>query len=285
MRRMNLIDAPILSPMWPPIFQPIWRNAGAALTALGLALVLALGSGCGGDDKKVNEPDKTSDADDGGDRSGDHRASAPDIGDEEDDDDVQIAGLKGRLDPYDIKKGIEPHQDALVACFTDKVGRRKYLGGSVEFQFVVNPDGTVKTAHMLRSDLGNWTMEKCMLDVCQAMTFAKPQGRAEADFTLPLGFDARRAVAVWDDARVQEVVTEEQVATIAACAEETSTDNPSGVWFTIYVGSRGKVLSVGMAAPDGPIDATWAQCAHDKVKAWELVDPRGRAKFSYQYNP
>lgn len=241
-------------------------------------------TGCGSDAKKAEKPENKSDEDDGGDRSGDRRASVPDIGDE-DDDDVQIAGLKGRLDPYDIKKGLEPHQEALFACFTDKVGRRKYLGGSVEFQFVVNPDGTVKSAHMLRSDLGNWTMEKCMLDVCQGMTFAKPQGRAEADFTVPLEFDARRGVTTWDDARVQEVVTEEQVATVTGCAEETSTENPGGVWFTIYVGGRGKVLSVGMAKPDGPIDATWAQCAHDKVMAWELVDPRGRAKFSYQYNP
>lgn len=250
------------------------------------ALCLAVGaSACGGGgEKKPEKPEKASDDDDGGDRSGDRRASVPDIG-EEDDDDVQIAGLKGRLDPYDIKKGLEPHQAALFACFTDKVGRRKYLGGSVEFQFVVSPDGTVKSVHMLRSDLGNWTMEKCMLDICQAMTFAKPQGRAEADFTVPLDLDARRPVATWDDARVQEVITEEQVATLTACAEETGMGDPSGVWLTIYVGGRGKILSVGMTAPDGPIDPTWAQCAHDKVKEWTLVDPRGRAKFSYQYNP
>lgn len=270
MTRTNLIDARTL-----PTFAVV-------VTVFGLALSASFG--CGGDDKNVKAPENASEEDDGGDRSGDRRASAPDIGDE-DDDDVQIAGLKGRLDPYDIKRGIEPRQDALVACFTEKVGRRKYLGGSVEFQFVINPDGAVKTVHMLRSDLGNWTMEKCMLDVCQSMTFVKPHGKADADFTLPLAFDARRPVAIWDDARVQEVVTEEQVATVAACAEETATDDPDGVWFTIYVGGGGKALSVGMAAPAGPIDPTWAQCAHDKVMAWALVDPRGRAKFSYQYNP
>ena len=256
------------------------------LTAAAAAAALALTAvGCGGGGKQVEKPDETAgEEDDGGDRAGDRRASVPDIG-EDDDDGVQIAGLKGRLDPYDIKQGLAPHQNDLFACFTDKVGRRKYLGGGVEFQFVVNPDGTVKRAFMLRSDLGNWDMEKCMLDICQSMTFAKPQGRAEADFTVPLEFDARRVVVTWDDARVQEVVTEEQVATLSACAEETGVADPSGVWLTIYVGSRGKVLSVGMAVPTGPIDPTWAQCAHDKVKEWALVDPRGRAKFSYQYNP
>lgn len=256
------------------------RGPLACISWLALALAVA-GVGCGGGQKTSTETTAESDDDK---PSGEHRASAPDIGEEEDDD-VQIAGLKGRLEQQDIRDGIEPHAQALGDCFTDKVGRKRYIGGSVEFQFFVNPDGTVKTAHMLRSDLGSWAMEKCMLDVCMSMKFVPPHGKAEADFTFPMDFQARSKVITWGSDRAEQEVGEERAAELVACAEETQTESPESVWFTIYVGPRGKVLSVGLAAPAGPIDATWATCASGKIKAWVLTDPRGRAKMSYHFNP
>ena len=264
------------------LFRAASARASWALLVLSLAFAGLSVSACGGGQKKTDKAKGVDDDDEG--HSGEHKATAPDIGDDEDDD-LQIAGLKGRLAPSDIRAGIEPHQQALFDCFTTKVGKRRYLGGDVEFQFVVNPDGTVKSAHMLRTDLGNWDMEKCMLDICAQMKFVPPEGRAEADFTVPLSFEARSRVSVWDDARAQEEVGEERVAELAACAEESGADNPSGVWFTLYIGPRGKVLSVGLTDPAGPVNQDWATCAVGKMKAWELTDPRGRAKMSYQYNP
>lgn len=122
-----------------------------------------------------------------------------------------------------------------------------------------------------------------MLEVSRGMAFAKPQGNAEADFTVPLSFDARQAVAAWDQARTETEVGD-RVAELAACADETGTEDPQNVWITLYVGTRGKVLSAGFASA-GPVDDAWAECATGKIVAWTLADPRGRVtKAGFGYN-
>lgn len=266
----------------------VWTEfvrTGFLSMALAVAVMSTTALGCGGSSKKSAAPD-TSATDDGEDRTGPRRASAPTLDDEEPDDgDVQIAGLKGRLDAFDINRGLEPHKASWGACFTDNVGRQRYLGGPVEFKFVINPDGTVKTIHFLRSELGAWKIEKCMLDIGRSMTFARPKGRAEADFTVPLAFEAQAPVKVWGEARAAEEVDEEKTAELAACAQKTETRDPQNIWIVMYVGPRGQVLSVGFASPDGPLSDDWASCAEGKVKAWTLTDPRGRAKMLYHYNP
>ena len=53
------------------------------------------------------------------------------------------------------------------------------------------------------------------------MSFVKPKGGPEADFSVPLSFDARQRVSVWNEVRGAEEIDEEKAAEIAACAEET----------------------------------------------------------------
>ena len=71
---------------------------------------------------------------------------------------------------------------------------------------------------------------------------------------------------------------------LAACAKPGGGD-PANVAVTVYVGPRGKVLSVGFAAPQ-PLAPAWADCAEAKVGAWTLTDPRGKvAKLAFVYHP
>lgn len=249
-----------------------------------LAAPAFLTSGCGGSSKGAARPDSEAKDDDDGLSSRDR--SGPDIDDDDDDDDgVAIEGLGGRMEVYDIQRGMEPHVQALSDCFTRKVGKRRYLGGEVEFKFVVHADGSVKTVQMARSDLGDWPMEQCMLDINRTIQFPKPKGRGEADFTVPLSFDARQRTFIWNEVR-SETEVGERAAELAACADKTSTRDPQNIWITLYVGTRGKVLGAGFASPDAPLDPAWATCAADIVKAWTLTDPRGQiTKASFHYNP
>lgn len=241
---------------------------------------------CGGADKKVDSP-----ALDGEEMIQDdeaptgHRASVPDLGDEDDDDGMEIEGLKGYIDPYDIEKAVEPHFTDLATCFKGQAKREHYLGGEVVLSFTVARDGTVKTVQVSRSSVGSHQVESCLLAESKTMSFKKPKG-GEADFSLPLDFDARQPAIWWSEEKAQQEVGD-RPAGLRRCRQEAGAADPKNVWVTLYLGNRGVVKSVGFASPHkNGIDPQWAQCAAAKVTAWTLNDPRGKiAKLGFRYNP
>ncbi|RMH42204.1 MAG: energy transducer TonB [Deltaproteobacteria bacterium] len=191
----------------------------------------------------------------------------------------EVAGTKGHLDPYDIERGIEPHQGALTDCFMAAARRDRYLGGDVVLAFVVAPSGAVKSVRLADSTLGSWQVERCLIDVASKMTFRKPRGRGDADFTVPLSFTASRAVR-WLDEEAALAEVGDAVADLSACGAAPR------VRVTLYVGPRGKVRSVGFGEPDAPVPADWKDCAAAAAAAWQLTDPRGQiVKLSFVTEP
>lgn len=249
-------------------------------TARGLSWAVALAAsvavaGCGGKSDGAREPAAE---DDDGPRG--RRGQAPDIGDDEPDDGLQVEGLRGRIDTYDIQQGVEPHAQAIDDCFTQNRGKRRWLGGQVELAFLVGADGAVQTVHMSQSNLGAWPVERCLLEVARGMRFVKPKGGPTAEFTLPLGFSSRTPPDDWDGGRAAaEVVTHE--SKLAAC--DTAGAVPASVVITLYVGTRGQVQSAGFAS-SAPVDEAWATCAEQAILGWTLSDPQGRiARLSFTY--
>lgn len=258
-----------------------WAMIMAAGAMIGAVATAGLAAGCGGkgDSAAAREPT----AGDDGDGPSGRRGMAPDIGEEEDDDELQVEGLRGRLDTYDIQEGVKPHAGAIDKCFTANRGKARYLGGSVELLFIVARDGTVQNVHLSRSDLGSWPVERCLLEVSRGMTFVKPKGGAPAEFTLPLGFTARTPPEDWDGGRAAVEVTDKHLATLATCAEAGAA--PASAWITVYLGTRGQVQSAGFATT-APIDEAWAACAEQELLGWMLSDPQGRiARMTFAYPP
>jgi hypothetical protein len=258
------------------------------IRALSLASALVGLAACGGSDKRAEGPSQGGGGDDGvtiGDRNPDTREPihvADDDGD--DDDSLSVSGLRGRLDSYDIERGVQPHAQALSACYYGNVGRQRYIGGDIELKFLIARSGEVKQVQLSRSDLGAWSIERCLLETARRMIFVKPKG-GEAVFSLPLEFSPTRS-SRWleEDVGLQQV--KPFVKELRDCAKEASTRNPRGVTITVYVGPRGVVKSVGFASDaKREITAEWADCADAKIRAWTLGDPLGRiAKLAFRYN-
>ncbi len=250
------------------------------------ATLLALLTACGGADSKVNGPDTAANEplllDYEG--SGGHQSGAPDM-DDDDDDGMEIEGLRGYLSSYEISKGIDPHSTALANCFHSQAKRKKYLGGDIELSFVVNRDGSVKSVRVSKSTLGAWPVEECLLEIGQAMSFAKPKG-GEADFSIPLEFEPSRSPNWWSEEKGESVLGA-LPKQLASCAKESGAPNPRNVWVTLYLANRGVISSSGFASPnEAGIDPKWAQCAATKISKWTLADPRGKiAKLGFRYNP
>jgi TonB family protein len=248
-----------------------------------LAALIILCAACGGGDKPVDNPSQPDDDDDRvgrGDGAGGRRSAVPGD-DDDDDDDLEIEGLRGHLDPHDVQQGVRPHSSGLVACFTKHVKKRGYIGGKVQLVFVVTPVGAVEQVQVQESDLGAWDVEACLLGIARQMQFKQPRG-GQAEFDLPLEFQPKRNVLWWDEERTETEVGVERMAELAACEPE-----PANVWVTLYVGTRGKVMSSGFASPSKqPIDDGWATCASAAIAAWTLTDPRGQiAKGGFRFNP
>ena len=223
-----------------------------------------------------------------GERPSDRRGGIhPGDDDEDADPSMAVEGLRGRMDTYDIQRGIEPHAGDIDACFQKNTRRKRYLGGKIVLEFFVSAQGELERVQIKESDLGAWKIERCLLEVARSMQFARPKG-GKADFTVPLEWSATRPTTWWTEEQ-SELALEERPAELAACAE-TAGGDARNVWVTAYVGARGEVQSVGFASPtEQPppeIFDAWAECAAGVVMAWTLPDPRGTiTKLGFRYNP
>jgi hypothetical protein len=239
--------------------------------AVALMFVVAA---CGGAEKTKTVEEPVEDTGGGG-------AARPDE-EEEPDDGLEVESTRGKMAPEDVEAGIAPHAQALQDCYLSRVGKQKWLGGKVELKWQIARDGTLTSAQIVSADLGHWGVEKCMLGLARAMSFAKPKG-GDADFTVPLELSARGNAEWWDEEKASAVVAK-RVAELATCAEDGLPD-PTDVTVTVYVGTRGKVQSAGFSSP-ALIDDAWADCAHKIVMGWTLTDPKGRvAKLAFVHRP
>ena len=203
-------------------------------------------------------------------------------GDEPSEDGLEVSPVRGSVDPSVVSDRLEPRAPALEACYSTQVGRRKWLGGGLELAWDVGGDGTIAGVRIASSDLGAWPIEKCVLGVARAVSFGAPRGNKPAMVTAPLTFSAGVGAVRWNDAMATKAIGD-KLAKLATCASTSAA--PTDVTITLYLGTRGKVQTVGFASPRGFAEA-WADCAEKMIMAWSLTDPRGKvAKLSINYNP
>ena len=212
-----------------------------------------------------------------------HRTRTIPVADPESEDGVELVSTRGRVDPNAVAAALTPHRDDLSDCYTSRVGSRRWLGGRVVLHWDINKYGEVTAVKLADSDLGAWPVEKCLLEVARAATFAKPIG-GDADFAVPLEFTARGRAAIWDETKGLRAVGG-QIAKLDQCARAKGVKGaPRDVTITLYVGPQGKAESVGFSSPQTVLDDAWVGCAETVAMAWRLPDPRGSvAKLAVRY--
>ncbi len=222
-------------------------------------------------------------------------------------DGVTFTRTRGALSPESIQAALAPHTQAMMDCYTQNVGKRRWLGGHVVLHWDIKGDGTVTSVKLAESNLGSWAVEKCLIDIAWSATFEKPKG-GDADFTLPLDFSPPSGTKVWDDDMALRAVGG-QLAALDDCddfepgkpskkpkkapkhSKQDKTEKParperppSNVTITLYVGPQGKTQSIGFASSTSEVGERWAACAEQTAQSWRLPDPRGQiAKLAVRY--
>jgi TonB family protein len=204
----------------------------------------------------------------------------PALPEEDEAGDVEVVSSRGRMDPQVIEEAIVPHALTLERCFSRNAGKRRWLGGHVTLQWQVDAAGAITAVQIPHSDLGSYQVESCLVTAAREVSFPAPVGGA-TDFSVPLEFVTRAPVEHWEPERAQEA-TAAHVERLSSCA---AVDAPDAATITLYVGTRGKVQSVGFSSGDpGELSAAWAACAEKTILSWTLRDPRGRvAKLAFEY--
>jgi len=199
---------------------------------------------------------------------------------------VEIINGRGRMDPNVVEVGLTPHKEDLSACYTTRVGRRRWLGGHVALHWDINKLGEITAVKLAESDLGAWPVEKCLLEIARAATFGKPIG-GDADFMVPLDFATRGKASIWDEDQGLKAVGG-QLMKLDECAKAKGVKggSPDDVTITVYVGPQGKAQSVGFSSAKSVLDEAWADCAEKAAMGWRLPDPKGTvAKLAVRYRP
>jgi TonB family protein len=201
------------------------------------------------------------------------------------DDEMKVSGTLGTLNDEDIAGPFERRWGEITSCFTQAKSRLWYLEGKVELKFRVAHSGDPKAVYVSSSSVGSYDVERCILAIARELHFSKPHGGGEAEFTYPIEFHGKAALATWDEARVGPFLRKPKPRRdVLDCKKQAQRGLPSSLTMTLYVAPGGKITSAGLAA-DAPIDDGLASCLVGKAQLWRLDDPLGKiAKATVSMN-
>jgi hypothetical protein len=193
------------------------------------------------------------------------------VGEEAHDDDLGLEGGRGTLEQRDVDAAVGKHLPALVACGEQAGPARRYLTGQVALRFFVTSAGEVSSVLVVSSALGNFAVERCLVEEGRRIHLPPPRGHKGSDFQYTLEFRGERAVVDWPDDKVAG-----QLAQLSPRLGPCGELGAGPVKAVLYIEPGGAVGSVGLAS-ESPLDLDAAGCAVDQIRRWKLRQlPIGR---------
>ena len=96
---------------------------------------------------------------------------------------------------YSIKKILASHQEEVQNCYEQTLaGRENVIEGKLTVAFSIQPDGTVRKAHVLKkgTTLHDAKLHDCVVSVLSGITFPKPPDHREHPVEYPVNLKAIR---------------------------------------------------------------------------------------------
>jgi TonB family protein len=202
-----------------------------------LSLMLALGLGCGSD------KGARGDAEGGPEFALRHPRPRPDKP-VDPGASMNLDNEIGVLDTDDVEATMQEHFEDIRGCYGRAGKAQRYAGGRVLLRFLVNGNGSAQDVWVLESTLGNYDVERCLVQVGRKIRFHAPSGDKATTFEYPVEFRSTKQVEVLD---VDGPKVEHDIAALlpqlAACGQLAA----EGANAIVYVEPNGFPGSVGLA--------------------------------------
>ncbi len=172
----------------------------------------------------------------------------------------------GVMDTDDVEATIQEHFDDVRGCYARAGKAQKYAGGKVLLRFMVAGDGTTEDVRVLESTLGNYDVERCLVEVGRHIKFHAPNGNKPSTFEYPVEFRSSTGAEVLDiDGPKVEHDLAHLLPQLAACGSVADGQVNAIVW----VEPNGVAGSVGLAA-EAEVDEDAGDCVVHAIRGFHM---------------
>lgn len=172
----------------------------------------------------------------------------------------------GVLETADVEETLQGRLDDVRACYRRAGKAQDYAGGRVLLRFLVAGDGHVDDVWVVESSLGNYSVERCVVDIGRQVVFGAPSGNRATTFEYPIEFRSTNELAVLD---IDGLKVEHDLATflpqLASCGQVAN----QSVAAIMYIEPTGFPGSVGLAAST-TLDEPAADCVVQTIRRWKM---------------
>ena len=183
---------------------------------------------------------------------------------------IAVSAEVGALDEEKVTRVFQDSVSGLQACLNAGAKRVEFIGGSVAFSLEVDQSGHLASGYVAESTLGDRATEKCMLGVLEGKSWPAPVGGQKGLAKKSFDFDPPndvRAPEQWSEDRVREAL-DDKASDISACKSSAQ----GSYQVTLYVGTSGQALSVGVAPPSARGESA-ADCLVELLKGVTYPSP------------
>ena len=177
--------------------------------------------------------------------------------------DMQMQSELGVIETADVEAVLEGHFDEIRGCYQRAGKAQRYAGGKVTLRFRVGGSGQAEDVLVIESNLGNYGVERCLVDVGRRITFKAPEGNKATTFDYPVEFHSTQELAVLDvndGAKIERDISG-LLPRLAACGR-LATDDVTAI---MYIEPNGFPGSVGLSAATN-LDEAVAGCIIQTIR-------------------
>lgn len=190
----------------------------------------------------------------------------------------------GGMNQYDVEDTFTRLQEPIFACVRHGTDRLSEMGGKFSVKLRVNKKGSVVSAYLAQSTLGDRETERCVLDVARSVSWPKPlggEGIAERSFDVDPSVEPVQWKA--DKARNAKKTLGQKLDKCYREAVGSARQAEDGVFTaTAYIDARGKVVAAGVAPPHAAGERV-ADCLVNALRETKFGSPgRKAAKVTFE---
>jgi TonB family protein len=223
-------------------------------------LAVLIGAGCGSDKAARNDDDGARQL------ARRHRSSGGIHSADPNPAGMSVDNELGVLDTEDVEATLQNHFDEIRTCYQRAGKAQRYADGKVMLRFLIGGNGIAQDVLVIESTLGNYDVERCLVEVGRRITFHAPTGHKATTFEYPVEFRSTNQLAVLE---VDGVKLDHDLSVflpqLAACGRLADQEASA----IMYIEPNGFPGSVGLATAT-TLDEDVADCMVQTIRGWKM---------------